>query len=162
MGFDLSLPPIFFADVKKPAVRQAPLPRLTDQSITGNSCGTDKGNRKARPIPTKLIPISRDYTRNAMKAPEITITLYIHLNAFKPEPLICTCDMSQFGHALISTCEVSVPFPEVTPEYLAERKMSALREQQQKILSDAQTKANELEDQVQKLLIVERQTTTNA
>ncbi|GKX48012.1 hypothetical protein [Pectobacterium carotovorum] len=97
-----------------------------------------------------------------MKAPDITTTLYLHLNAFTSEPLICTCDMSHFGHALISTCEVSVPFPEITPEYLAERKMSALREQQQKILSDAQIKANELEDQVQKLLCVERQTPTKA
>ncbi|MEQ6971343.1 hypothetical protein [Pectobacterium polaris] len=97
-----------------------------------------------------------------MKAPEITITLYLHLSAYTSKPLIGTCDMSQYGHALISTCEVSVPFPEVTPEYLAERKMSALREQQQKVLSDAQTKANELEDQVQKLLCLERQSKNHA
>ncbi|GKX39538.1 hypothetical protein SOASR014_32770 [Pectobacterium carotovorum subsp. carotovorum] len=105
-----------------------------------------------------------DYTRNAMKAPDITeveVTLYIHTSKYTEKPFIGTCGMSQYGHVLIGTHTVIVPIPQISNSELTNRQIAALKSQQQKIIADAQLQASELEDQIQRLLCIEHQPTAS-
>ncbi|MEI7143281.1 hypothetical protein WCT84_06790 [Pectobacterium brasiliense] len=98
-----------------------------------------------------------------MKAPDITeveVTLYIHRVKHTEKPFIAISDMSQYGYALIGTHSVVVPIPQVTDSELTNRQIAALKNQQQKIISDAQIQASQLEDQIQRLLCIEHHPST--
>ncbi|MEI3775553.1 hypothetical protein [Pectobacterium brasiliense] len=98
-----------------------------------------------------------------MKAPDITeveVTLYIHRVKHTEKPFIAISDMSQYGHVLIGTYSVVVPIPQVTDSELTNRQIAALKNQQQKIIADAQIQASQLEDQIQRLLCIEHHPST--
>ncbi|MEL4888552.1 hypothetical protein N6P31_16065 [Pectobacterium betavasculorum] len=95
-----------------------------------------------------------------MKAPDITeveVTLYIHRVKHTEKPFIAISDMSQYGYALIGTHSVAVPIPQVTNSELTNRQIAALKNQQQKIIADAQLQASQLEDKIQRLICLEHQ-----
>ncbi|MCL2899759.1 hypothetical protein [Brenneria tiliae] len=93
-----------------------------------------------------------------MKAPDITeieVTLYFHQCPHSKNIVVTTCDMSQQGYTLFGTCAVTAPVPQVSPADLVNLQVENLKNQQQKILADAQVKAGELEDKIQRLLCIE-------
>ncbi|WP_137742518.1 hypothetical protein R0L47_10120 [Pectobacterium polonicum] len=93
-----------------------------------------------------------------MKAPDITeveVTLYIHRVKHTEKPFIAISDMSQYGHTLIGTHAVIVPIPQISNSELTNRQIASLKNQQQKIIADAQIQAGEIEDQIQRLLCIE-------
>ncbi|QHP55043.1 hypothetical protein EH203_15070 [Pectobacterium carotovorum subsp. carotovorum] len=100
-----------------------------------------------------------------MKAPEITeveVTLYIYVDEFSPNPMVTACDMSQFNCVLIGTHTVIVPIPQISDSELTNHQIAALKNQQQKIIADAQIQASQLEDKIQRLLCIEHKPTANA
>ncbi|EHD22100.1 MULTISPECIES: hypothetical protein [Brenneria] len=95
-----------------------------------------------------------------MKAPDITeieVTLYFHQCPYSKNIVVTTCDMSQQGYTLLGTHTDTFPVPQVSPVDLINLQIDTLKNQQQKILADAQIKAGELEDKIQRLLCIEHQ-----
>ncbi|WJV61093.1 hypothetical protein PCO87_14320 [Pectobacteriaceae bacterium C52] len=100
-----------------------------------------------------------------MKAPDITeieVTLYIHNAQYTGKTLVSSCDMSHYGHTLIGTHTVTVPIPQMSNSELTSRQIATLKNQQQKIIADAQVKASQLEDQIRHLLCIEHQPGTDS
>ncbi|MCA5919291.1 hypothetical protein LES60_06605 [Pectobacterium brasiliense] len=98
-----------------------------------------------------------------MKAPDITeieVTLFIHNSRYLESIMVSTCDMSHYGHILIGTHTVTVPIPRISDSELTNRQIAALKNQQQKIIADAQIQASQLEDQIQRLLCIEHHPST--
>ncbi|MBL0907844.1 hypothetical protein G5645_07530 [Pectobacterium carotovorum] len=100
-----------------------------------------------------------------MKAPEITeveVTLYIHTSKYTGKPFIGVSDVSQYGYVLIGTHAVIVPIPQISNSELINRQIATLKNQQQKIIADAQIQAGEIEDQIQRLLCIDHQPAVSA
>lgn len=96
------------------------------------------------------------YKGIAMKAPDITVKLYIHHNRFNPAPFVATCDMSQWnGFTLIEVREITIPAPQLSADDLKNKYVEQLRRQQSSIIESAHVQASEIEDQIKTLQCID-------
>ncbi|RNM07736.1 hypothetical protein [Dickeya undicola] len=91
-----------------------------------------------------------------MKAPDITVKLYIHHNQFNPAPFVATCDMSQWnGFTLVEVIEITIPAPILSGADVAQKRIEQLRSRQLDIINSAHAQAAEIEDQIKTLQCIE-------
>ncbi|WP_440864552.1 hypothetical protein [Symbiopectobacterium purcellii] len=90
-----------------------------------------------------------------MKAPEITVKLYIHFNIHLEKVDALTCDMSQMqGWILLGTHDVTIPVPLYSPVDLIDRQIESLKNQQSNVLADSLAKDRDIEKEIQRLLCI--------
>ena len=90
----------------------------------------------------------------------LSVTLYIHARkkfdgSYHYEAFTFKADVSLGVGFFISEHTVEIPFQELTSEQLVNAEIEILREEQNKILADAQMKSSLLEDRIQMLLCLE-------
>lgn len=96
------------------------------------------------------------YKGIAMKAPDITVKLYIHHNKFNPAPFVATCDMSQWsGFTLIDVREITIPAPQLSKDELTRLCVDQLRRRQSGIIDSAHVQTLAIEDQIKTLQCIE-------
>ncbi|ATZ95329.1 hypothetical protein [Dickeya fangzhongdai] len=91
-----------------------------------------------------------------MKAPDITVKLYIHHNQFNPVPFVATCDMSRWsGLTLIDVREITIPAPQLSAGEITQKCVEQLRRQQSSIIDSAHVQASAIEDRIKNLQCIE-------
>lgn len=90
----------------------------------------------------------------------LSVTLYIHARkqfdgSYHYAAFTFKADVSLGVGFVVSEHTVEIPFQELTSEQLVSAEIEMLREEQNKILADAQVKSSLLEDQIQMLLCLE-------
>lgn len=90
-----------------------------------------------------------------MKAPEITVKLYIHFNTHLEKVEAVACDMSHLqGWILLGTHDVTIPVPPYSPIDLIDRQIESLKNQQSNVLADSLAKDRDIEKEIQRLLSI--------
>lgn len=92
-----------------------------------------------------------------MKALPETATVKICLHANTrwgdgTEILPFVSDMTEYGYTYLGDVTVTVPVPQVD---VRQRMLDALRDEKQKLLAEAQVKANQIDEKIQSLLALE-------
>lgn len=81
-----------------------------------------------------------------------TLTLCLHMSQYGKEILPFATDMSEYGYVYLGDVEVTVAVPQVDARA---RMADMLRAERQRVLAEAQVKANEIDEKIQSLLALE-------
>lgn len=90
----------------------------------------------------------------------LSVTLYVHAlkqfnGTYRYQAYTFKADVSLGVGFVVSEHTVEIPYQELPLEQLVNAEIEMLREEQNKILADAQVNSSLLEDQIQMLLCVE-------
>ncbi|CDL83904.1 hypothetical protein [Xenorhabdus szentirmaii] len=92
----------------------------------------------------------------------LNVTLYVYAKEgvdkqIEFNTLTCVSPNTIYWGALVSQYDVEIPLPSVNKSDLIHAQINALEAEKEKVLANAQTEVNRIEDQIQSLLCIEGQ-----